>query len=162
MYNPYFSMKYFTYITRNLFTKINAFLQYLSTPIHFLKNYNDSQLLLKYDRDDRHNFSPLLLLIIGCPYFVSPAHEIKITAVHNSNLQYYHSDYPLHFLTIFFFLVYISQWVFILIHSYIWHFLHLPEIQLFTFYIYVLISRIFTAFPTILYRFTWFTSYCTI
>ena len=28
-------------------------------------------------KDDRHNFSPLLLWIIGCPYFDSPAHEIK-------------------------------------------------------------------------------------
>ncbi len=102
-------------------------------PIHFLKNENDSQLLLKFDRDDHHNFSPLLLLLIGCPSFVSPAHEIKITAVHNSTLQYYHSDYPLHFLTIFFHSgVHFSVSIYTFPQLHMTFILHLPELQLFT------------------------------
>jgi hypothetical protein len=54
---------------------------FLKTTFHFILLHNHPAPPFSV-QDDHHNFSPALLEIICRPLFASPAHEIKITAVH--------------------------------------------------------------------------------
>jgi hypothetical protein len=106
------------YFTRNLFTKTISVLQNVKTTFHFLNITTNIQLLLFVDKDDHHNFYPVLLL-----EYLLPA--LPLSGTWNKKLQQYIIQHYTIIISLirhiilatFFSPVCISQWELLHIHG---------------------------------------------